>query len=69
MPITTRDPAEMTGQERMQEIAAILAACIERLEKCNEKQCAKATFERGSTGLPGRRKHSCDHAENQSGDA
>jgi hypothetical protein len=67
MAISTRDPADMTGQERMQEIAAILAACIQRLAKGQEKQGDKATFERGSTGLQGRMKHSCDHAERQRG--
>ena len=66
MTISTRDPAEMIGQERMQEIAAILAACVQRLAKNKETeeiQGTKATFERSLTGLPARRKHSCDHAE------
>ena len=70
MTISTRDPAEMIGQERMQEIAAILAACVQRLAKNKETeeiQGTKATFERSLTGLQGRRKHSCDHAEKQSG--
>lgn len=69
MAISTRDPAEMTGQERMHEIAAILAACIQRLQKIEEKQCDKATIERSLSGLQGRMKHSCDHAEKQSGGA
>lgn len=66
--ITTRDPADMTGQERMDEIAAILAACILRLNKYKQKQCDNQKIERGLTGLQERRKHSYDHAENQSGD-
>jgi hypothetical protein len=68
MAISTRDPADMTGQERMQEIAAILAACVKRFQKNERKQCDKAIYERSLTGLQGRMKHSCDHAENQSGD-
>jgi hypothetical protein len=67
MAISTRDPAEMTGQERMQEIAAILAACIQRLEKSEETQGDKATFERSLTGLQSRMKHSCSHVERQRG--
>lgn len=67
MAISTRDPADMTGQERMQEIAAILAACIQRLQKIEEKQCDKSTIERSLSGLQRRMKHSCDHAEKQSG--
>ena len=59
MAISTRDPADMTGQERMQEIAAILAACVERLQKNERKQCDKAPYERSLTGLPGALKHSC----------
>lgn len=68
MIITTRDPADMTGQERMQEIATILAGCILRIENNKKKQCDNHEFERSLTGLPTRRKHSCDHAEKQRGD-
>ena len=68
MAISTLDPADMTGQERMQEIAAILAVCIQRLQNTEHKQHDKPQIERSLTGLQGRMKHSCDHAENQSGD-
>lgn len=68
MAISTRNPADMTGQERTQEIAAILAACIHRLSISEQEQCGKGTSERSLTGLQGRMKHSCDHTENQSGD-
>ncbi len=64
MAISTRDPADMTGQERMQEIAAILAACVERLQKNKQKQYDRENYERSLTGLQGRMKRSCDHAEN-----
>lgn len=65
MTISTRDPADMTGEERMQEIAAILAAGIQRHQN---DQLNQSSNERSLTGLHRRRKHSCDHAENQSGD-
>lgn len=68
MPVTTRDPVDMTSQERLQEIAGILADCAERLSKNHIKQGNTTTSERSLSGLSGRRKHSCDHAENQSGD-
>ncbi|WP_041802750.1 hypothetical protein [Micavibrio aeruginosavorus] len=68
MTISTRDPVDMTGEERMQEIAAILAAGIQRHQNNQLNQSNNAHFERSLTGLPSRRKHSCDHAENQSGD-
>lgn len=68
MTISTRDPADMTGEERMLEIAAILAAGIQRHQNGQLNQSPNANFERSLTGLPRRRKHSCDHAENQSGD-
>ncbi len=38
MAISTLDPADMTGQERMQEIAAILAVCIQRLQNTERKR-------------------------------
>ena len=46
--ITTRAPEDMTGDERIQEVAAILAAAILRVS------------ERSLTGLPPASKHSCD---------
>lgn len=63
MMINTRDPADMTGQERMQEIAAILAAGIQRNHITEQNQYDK----RELAGLPPRGKRSCDDAENQSG--
>lgn len=68
MTISTRDPADMTGQERMLEIAAILAAGIQRIHISEQNQCANPNFERSLTGLRRGRKRSCDHAENQRGD-
>lgn len=68
MTISTRDPADMTGQERMQEIAALLAAGIQRIRISEQNQCNNQNFERSLTGLRRGRKRSCDHAENQSGD-
>ena len=61
--INTRDPADMTGQERMQEIAAILAAGIQRQNIYKQNQCDK----RELAGLPPFGKRFCDDAENQSG--
>lgn len=49
--MTSRAPEDMTGDERLQEVAAILAAAILRLS------------ERGLTGLPPASKHSCDTPE------
>lgn len=60
MTITTRDPADMTGQERMQEIAAILAACIQRTIKMEQKQCTKADLGPDLTGLSPERERVCD---------
>jgi hypothetical protein len=39
------------------------------LQNTEHKQHDKPQIERSLTGLQGRMKHSCDHAENQSGDA
>lgn len=49
--MTTRAPEDMTGDERLQEVAAILAAAILRVS------------ERSLTGLPPASKHSCDTLE------
>lgn len=68
MVITTRNPADMTGQERMQEIAALLAEAIHRMHKDKQKQYTNVDFERSLTGLRPRMKRSSDHTENQSGD-
>lgn len=62
MAISTRDPTDMTGQERMQEIAAILAACIHRLSKSEQKQC-------DNSGLRQKNERVYGHAERQSGES
>jgi tRNA1(Val) A37 N6-methylase TrmN6 len=63
MMINTRNPADMTGQERMQEIAAILAAGIQKNHITEQNQC----YKRELAGLPPHGKRSCDDAKNQSG--
>lgn len=68
MPITTRDPAAMSGQERLQEIASILADRVGRSSENHEKQGTTTTLERGFSGLQAGRKHSCHHPETESGD-
>lgn len=49
----TKNPAEMTGDERLQEVAAILARTISRTLENKQK-------ERGLTGLHSLSKRSCD---------
>ena len=69
MTMTSRDPAEMTGQERIQEIGAILASLILRIAPNGYKQADLGTFERSLTGLQGRRKHSYHQTVRRNGDA
>lgn len=68
MTMTSRDPAEMTGQERVQEIGAILAALIMRIAPNGHKPADLGTFERSLTGLRGRRKHSCHQTVRRDGE-
>ena len=68
MTMTTRNPAEMNGQERIQEIGAILAALIMRIAPNRHKPADLGTFERSLTGLQGRRKHSCHQTQRRDGD-
>lgn len=55
MIITSRNPSEMTGQERLDEIVAILAAAVTRHQNSQKNQ----GIERSFTGLPSGSKHSC----------
>lgn len=59
MRISTKDPADMTSEERIVEIASILARGLSRSQNNKQKQ----GIERSSTGLPGASKHSCSHTK------
>lgn len=59
MRISTKDPANMTSEERIVEIASILARGLSRSQNNKQKQ----EIERSSTGLPGASKHSCSHTK------
>lgn len=66
MAISTRNPAEMSGEERIQEIAAILARCIQKLEN-KQEEGGRTTLERSLTGLPSASKHSCVRTKKRQG--
>jgi hypothetical protein len=56
MNMTSRNPSEMTAQDRMDEAAAILAKAVIRYKNKEQNQ----GIERSFTGLQGGSKHSCD---------
>lgn len=55
MRTSTKNPADMSAEERIAEIATILARGLSR--SINDKK--KQGVERSSTGLPSASKHSC----------
>lgn len=56
MYISTKNPSEMTAQERMDEIATLLSRAVVRGENHEQNQYPERSF----TGLHGSSKHSCD---------
>ena len=54
MYISTKNPSEMTAQERMDEIATLLARAVMRGENHEQNQYSERSF----TGLHGSSKHS-----------
>lgn len=59
MRTSTKDPADMSGEERIAEIASILARGLSRSQNNKQKQ----GIERSSTGLPNASKHSCSYTK------
>ena len=59
MPISTKNPAEMTGEERISEVALILAHALQRLQTSERNQGVQSHFKRSLTGLPKASKRSC----------
>ncbi len=62
MNLSTKDPSEMTAQERVHEIASILATAVLRGSIIEQNQY----IERGLTGLRSASKHSCDDQKRSS---
>jgi len=56
MRTSTKNPADMTGEERIAEIATILARGLSRSQNNKQNQA----LERSSTGLRSASKRSCD---------
>ena len=56
---STKNPADMSAEQRIAEIATILARGLSRSQNNKQKQ----GIERSSTGLPGASKHSCSHTK------
>jgi len=59
MRTSTKNPADMSGEERIAEIASILARGLSRSQNSKQKQA----IERSSTGLPSASKRSCSHTK------
>ncbi len=55
MRTSTKDPNQMSAEERIAEIATILARVLSRSKNNKQKQ----GFDRSSTGLKSASKHSC----------
>ena len=62
MNLSTKDPSEMTAQERVHEIASILAKAVLRGRNIEQNQ----DIERSLTGLRSASKHSCDDQKRSS---
>ena len=59
MRTSTKNPADMSNEQRIAEIATILARGLSRSKNNQQKQ----GIERSLTGLPSASKHSCSHAK------
>ncbi len=59
MRTSTKNPADMSSEQRIAEIATILARGLSRFKNNQQKQ----GIERSSTGLPSASKHSCSHTK------
>ena len=59
MHISTKNPAEMTGEERVSEVALILAHALQRFQKSEHNQGIQSGFEKSLTGLPIDSERSC----------
>ena len=59
MRTSTKNPADMSNEQRIAEIATILARGLSRSKNNQQKQ----GVERSSTGLPSASKHSCSHTK------
>lgn len=62
MNLSTKAPSEMTAQERVQEIASLLARAVLRGRIIEQNQ----DIERSLTGLQSASKHSCDDQKRSS---
>ena len=56
---STKNPADMSAEKLISDIATILASGLSRSQNNKQKQ----GIERSSTGLPGTSKHSCSHTK------
>ena len=59
MHISTKNPAEMTGEERISEVALILSHALQRLQTSEGNQGIQSGFEKSLTGLPIASERSC----------
>ena len=52
MHMSTKNPAEMTGEERINEVALILSHALQRLQTSERNQGVQTILKRSLTGLP-----------------
>ena len=59
MHMSTKNPAEMTGEERINEVALILSHALQRLQTSERNQGVQTILKRSLTGLPIASERSC----------